>query len=102
MSRNPGLGKFMVSKLPKLPYILVNGYKKRLPRFYKDLMFNKLEKIEIRKKMEEENKILLQKEYDYLRSKGYQHPEFELESRMLHFIKTIEKRNKQNDYKRKF
>lgn len=102
MSRKPGLGKFMVSRLPKLPYILQNGHKKRLPRYYKDLMFTRDEKLQIRKQMEQEAYSVYEKELLYLVQKGYADPVSEYISRSLYANKIIEQRNNKSKFKNTF
>jgi hypothetical protein len=78
MSRKPGIGFNKIKDLNKNPYVFLNGYKKRMPRYYKDKIFTKEEKLQIRQQMEELEKINYENNINHLKKHGYAHPEIEL------------------------
>ncbi len=87
MSKNPGIGhqyKERVgywNKNNKYLYVLNNGYKQSLPRYYKKSVFNEAEKENLTEeaiKLADEN---YNKEVERLRKEGYQNPEYEIELR---------------------
>lgn len=102
MSRKGGIGHWKIATLPKRNWLYHNNYKKRLPRFYKDKMFSKEEKIQLREATIRESEMLIQKDIEYLRQKGYEHPEVELKSRSLQQLEALEYRRRQNQVKHKF
>lgn len=100
MSRRPGIGSNFVSKIPKKNYIYLNGYKKRLPRYYKDKLFTKEQKIYMREQTQIHVKRLYERELARLSAEGYAHPFAEYEQRQK-FAATKKQRDL-NYLKRKF
>lgn len=102
MSRRGGLGYQKITSLPKRNFLYLNGYKKRMPRFYK----NKLMTKEERKALTETTLLTVavqeSKELERLRLLGYTCPATELKARQLAHLDTLAYKNKMNDYKRKF
>lgn len=71
MSRRPGIGSSKIPFLPKRYYCFVNGHKKRLPRYYKDKMFTREDKIQMREKTLLSVERLYRADLAYLQEKGY-------------------------------
>lgn len=102
MSRNPGLGAHKLQFLPKRNFIYLNGFKKRMPRYYKNKLMTKDERKALTQQTLQSVAVLEAKELDYLRRLGYSCPATELKARQLAHCDTLEYRSKMNDYKRKF
>lgn len=102
MSRRPGLGANKIEHLPKRNFCYINGYKKRLPRYYKNKLMTKEERKILTEKTLESVALIEAKEIDRLRRLGYSCPEIELRERGLAHLNTLQYRNHLNDYKRKF
>lgn len=87
MSRRPGLGwhyaEAFDSRLER-NYIHLNGYKKRLPRFYKDKIYTKTQKERMREKTQQDVERLYNQTLEVLRLKGYPYPFEEYAKRAEH------------------
>jgi len=102
MSRRPGIGAHKVATLPKRNYLYLNGFKKRMPRYYKNKIMTKEERKLLTEQTLQSVAVLEAKELDHLRRLGYSCPTTELKSRQLAHCALLEYRSKTNDYKRKF
>lgn len=105
MSRNPGIGADYLMKNQKWfkqngnLFVLNNGYKQRMPRYYKDKVFNRVQKDVIGlKAIAEADKRYLE-EIRTLEKYGYENPETEYQVRAyFHAKKVQEKANKRDSF----
>lgn len=76
MSRRPGIGAKKVEQLVGIEknFLYLNGFKKRMPRYYKDKLFTKQQKQAMRIKTEEQQKQLKVKELARLTRLTKQNP----------------------------
>ncbi len=101
MSRRPGIGYDYVNeagwwnKKNKYSYLINNGYKQKLPRYYKNKVFSEKEKEEIAIASIKLADIQYKKEVERLQKQGYNNPEYELEKRQ--FIKAKQQKSKANE-----
>lgn len=102
MSRKPGLGAHKIPFLAKRNFIYLNGYKKRMPRYYKNKLMTKDERKQLTEQTLQAVAAQEAKELNRLKVLGYEHPELELHSRQVAHCELLEYRSKFNDYKRKF
>ncbi len=88
MSRNPGIGHQYKeragywNKYNGYLYVINNGFKQSLPRYYKTAIFNDAEKEKLQKEALTEADIQYIKEFNRLVKLGYQNPTQEIDNRL--------------------
>lgn len=97
MSTKPPLGVSYLEKTHKFhknhkaKYVIRKGKKTRMPRFYSDRIFNKVEKEIIALKEVEQHDKKQKEEIQKLEKYGYENPEYELELRKEAFKERMSK-----------
>ena len=103
MSRNPGIGANWIQqnikwfKQNKNLYVINNGFKQRLPRYYKEKVYNRIEKDLMSLKSIREADRLYLEELIRLEKLGYKKPHLEYEERMYFQSKKVKDKANKND-----
>lgn len=103
MSRKPGIGHTYVERAKKWHqenqnlYVLNNGYKQNLPRYYKQKIFEEEQLKIIQEKHTHENQQKHWEKLEALEKKGHKQPEKELKERRSHAAAGVKKKGGQSD-----
>ena len=65
-------------------YVYQNGFKKAMPRYYKEKIFDDLNKEQLKNEMETTLPLLEEKKHEKLRKLGFNEPDRELHKRVIH------------------
>lgn len=103
MSRRPGIGNNYLKRVKsyhnktKNNYVRNNGYKQRLPRYYRDKIFSESEKRAIRYMSEKEIDKVYEKEFERLKQLGIPDPDMYMERSQYYESLKVERKSKEND-----
>lgn len=103
MSRRPGIGHQYLKrvgvwhKYRRLPYVQSNGYKQAIPRYYKEKLFNTIEKDLMSLEALYASDLSQAKEEERLKKQGYTNPSAEIEIRNYKQAQRIQRQAKSQD-----
>lgn len=102
MSRRPAIGAGYLERnkeyhqKTKNDFVVLNGYKQSIPRYYRDKMFSETTRNELNETRKQENKEIEWEELERLEKLGHKQPAKELKKRIEHKASIQKNKGKEN------